>query len=142
MTSRVAIALACAGGLVIGIAGAGTPATAAPAVQGFTGSAASSVAGCPYISWRLARQANGTVNGIAFYSDLSGLSTVSGSVDPAGNFTLHLKSSMGNGPVGTVTGSKSANGVLRAHMVGEGCANMNLVMHPSANLNAIPAGEG
>jgi hypothetical protein len=69
-------------------------------MAGYTGEAPSSVAGCPYLIWRLARHDNGEVTGIFYYSDMSGVSNVTGTVDQAGQFHLTLTSSMGNGPVG------------------------------------------
>lgn len=136
MRMRVGFVLAAASLLGAGLIAA--PAGAQPAPQGFTGEAASSVAGCPYIVWRLARDAGGAIHGIAYYSDLSGLSEVSGSVNTAGQFHLVLtKTSTGNGPVGTVDGTKGANGALQAKMTGEGCANMTLRIRPVRNLNDL-----
>jgi hypothetical protein len=116
-----------------------------PAQAGFVGSAASSVPGCPNLLWRLARNGD-KVNGIAYYSDLSGTSQVTGTVDQAGKFTLTLTSVMGNGPVGTVTGQRKAagpnqsQGAMEADMVGQGCANMHIAMKPVANLNTYAPG--
>jgi len=104
------------------------PAVAAPPppVAGYVGQAPSSVAGCPYIAWRLARHDNGEVTGITYYSDMSGVSMVTGTVNQAGQFHLTLTSSMGNGPVATVDGTKAANGNVTGIMKGEGCANMTM----------------
>jgi len=121
----------------------------APAVTpGYTGSAASSVPGCPRLMWRLAR--NGAdVNGVTYYSDMSGLSQVKGTVDPSGHFTLTLTSVMGNGPVATVTGQRGpvphgaaagAQGALVADIKGEGCANAHISMRPVLNLNQFGVG--
>lgn len=115
------------------------------AKPGFVGEAASSVAGCPKLMWRLARDGD-QVNGIVYYSDLSGLSHVTGTVDKSGHFTLTTTSVMGSGPVGTVTGQRKAaganqaSGALQATMTGEGCANMHLSMKPVANLNNYGGG--
>lgn len=108
---------------------------AAPPIAGFVGEGASSVAGCPFIQWRLARHPDGQVTGIAYYSDMSGVSMVTGTVTQAGQFNLTLTSAMGQGPTGTVSGTKSRNGALNATMTGEGCANMKLHISPVANLN-------
>lgn len=110
------------------------------AKPGFAGETPSSVAGCPKLVWRLARDGD-SVNGIAYYSDLSGLSHVTGTVNQAGQFTLTLASVMGSGPVGTVTGQRSApganqaQGALVAEMKGAGCANMHISMKPVLDLN-------
>jgi hypothetical protein len=120
------------------------------ATPGFVGSSASSVAGCPRVMWRLARDGD-NVNGIAYYSDLSGLSHVTGTVDKAGAFTLTLTSAMGNGPVATVTGKRAAKnpalteeaqGALEATMTGAGCANMRISIRPTYNLNTYGGGGG
>jgi len=137
-----ALALTSVLGLVAATTVVGMPATAAPPVAGFVGSANSSVAGCPYIAWRLARHENGDVTGIAYYSDMSGVSSVTGTVNQAGQFHLTLTSSMGNGPVGTVTGSRSAKGVVTAKLTGEGCANMEMHMNPVSNLNTYHVAGG
>jgi hypothetical protein len=124
---------AIAGGIVaIGIPG--HPATAATP-QGFTGHAQSSVAGCPYLAWRLALASDGNITGIAYYSDLSGVSMVKGKGDGAGHFNLVLTPSMGNGPTGTVNGTRSADGTVVADLAGEGCANMHLAMQPLTDIN-------
>lgn len=109
----------------------GTPAMALTPVPGFIGVTPSSVAGCPYIMWRLARHDNGEVTGIAYYSDLSGVSTVNGMVNQSGQIQLTLASSMGKGPVGTVTGTKSADGAITAQLAGTGCASARLHMGPT-----------
>ena len=119
----------------------GPSAMAQGAHPGFVGTTPSSVAGCPAVTWRLARDGD-KVNGIAYYTDLSGLSRVTGTVDQAtGKFTLTLTSVMGSGPVATVTGQRSApganqaQGALEATMTGAGCANVHLMMKPVLDLN-------
>lgn len=109
--------------------------SAAPAPAGFSGHAESSVPGCPYLAWRLARAADGDITGIAYYSDLSGVSMVKGMAQPNGQFTMTLTSSMGNGPTGTVNGRRSANGTVSADLKGQGCANMHLTMRPLTDIN-------
>jgi hypothetical protein len=122
---------------------AGQPAVAAPPpVAGFIGEAASSVPGCPSLLWRLARHPDGTVTGMTYYSDLSGISMVNGSVDQAGDFHLKLTSGMGNGPVGEVTGHRSANGKVDATLKGEGCANNHVVMNPVSTFAGAVGGGG
>jgi len=109
-------------------------------MPGFAGSVASSVAGCPRLMWRLARDGD-NVNGMMYYADLSGTSQVSGTVDSSGHFTLTVKSAIGNGPVGTVTGQRQApgpnqsQGALNATMTGAGCANFHVMMRPVVDLN-------
>lgn len=108
----------------------------AAAPRGYSGQAASSVPGCPYLAWRLVRNADASVTGIAYYSDLSGLSTVKGTSNSAGQFQLMLTPSMGNGPSGTVVGARTARGAVEADLRGQGCANMHLVMQPLSDMNS------
>ena len=90
-------------------------ASAAPPVAGIVGWGYSTVQGCPYIEWRLAKHPDGQVTGIAYYSDMSGTSQVSGTFSDSGQIHLTLTSAMGNGPVGTVTGEKQASGAANAN---------------------------
>ncbi len=130
-----ALTLLAAGAVV------GQPAAAAPPVVGYSGQVESSVAGCPYIIWRLARHDNGDITGIFYYSDMTGVSQATGTMDQEGHFHLTLTSSNGQGPVGTVAGEKSANGAVVATMSGQGCANAQLHFNPIANLRSYnPSG--
>ena len=129
--------LAIASVLSLAAAGAaiGTPAIAAlPEVMGFSGATPSNVSGCPFIVWRLVNHDNGQVTGIAYYSDLSGLSKVRGMIEQSGQFRLTVTSVMDDGPVGTVSGTKSADGELNATMTGTGCANVNFHMPPPMDI--------
>ncbi len=114
---------------------------AAPRVAGYAGEHASSVAGCPYIIWRLARHDNGEITGIVYYSDMTGVSTANGTIDQAGKFHLSMVSSMGSGPVGTVDGTRSSEGKVSAVMKGAGCANMQLSITPVRDLNVPMASK-
>lgn len=117
---------------------AGIAAAAPPpkVLAGLVGSAPSSVAGCPYVAWRLAVHPDGKVTGLAYYADLSGVSSVTGNMNAAGKFQLQLVSEMGNGPTGTVTGHKRSDGAGDATLKGPGCANMHLIMKPVSNIEA------
>jgi hypothetical protein len=149
--SRKVIALLTLGALALApVLSPAAMAQGAAPKPGFTGQAASSVPGCPVLMWRLARDGN-NVSGIAYYSDMSGASDVTGTVNDAGSFTLQLKSIRGNGPVGTVTGHRAAKNPLRteeiqgglvAEMTGVGCANMHLTMKPVYNLNQLGSSGG
>jgi hypothetical protein len=96
--------------------------TAASAQMGyaprFSGMAGSSVANCPNIAWRIGGDPSGALHGIMWYADMSGLSQVDGTMSGK-NIKFTLKSIMGKGPVGTVTGVEGQGATL----VGEGCAN-------------------
>lgn len=139
MNIRTSVGLFASGLLALGVIAAG-PAYAQQA-PGFVGNTASSVSGCPSIVWRLAN-ANGQIHGMAYYSDLSGLSSVTGTMDADGHFTLTLvKTSIGNGPVGSVTGTRSADGEIVATLAGEGCANNKVDIKPAKDLGAVANGE-
>lgn len=132
MKVKTSVGLVAAGLLALGAVGAMAATTVVH--PGFVGNTASSVAGCPFISWRLANS-NGKIHGWAEYSDLSGLSFVSGTME-GNNFTLTLtKTSVGNGPVGTVTGTRASNGRITAKLVGEGCANSDINIAPVSDMN-------
>jgi hypothetical protein len=111
-------------------------AQAVTATPGFVGNAPSSVPGCPFISWRLANE-NGSIHGFAEYSNLSGISTVTGMMDSDGKFTLDLRSVIGDGPVGTVTGTRMSDGSIDATLVGQGCANNTVHIAAVSNMNSM-----
>jgi len=110
--------------------------------QRFASQYPSSVAGCPSIAWRLVKDANGNVHGLAWFTDMSGASEVKGTMAQGGQINLTLTRTQGNGPVGTVTGSRTTNTygtTTRARLTGEGCANMDLDLKPLPG-NAFGAG--
>jgi hypothetical protein len=84
----------------------------------FSGMTGSSVANCPNIAWRIGGDPSGALHGIMWYADMSGTSQVDGRMTGK-NIKFTLKSIMGNGPVGTVTGAVGQGATL----TGEGCAN-------------------
>lgn len=137
MNGKASAGVAALGLLGLGVIAA-QPAPAAVPLPGFEGATPSAVAGCPYIVWRLINSSNGEVHGIAYYSDLSGISNVNGTMDKDGKFDLTLtKTSIGSGPVGTVTGTAAANGHIIARLTGEGCANNYVNIRPVNNLNDL-----
>jgi hypothetical protein len=105
------------------------PAVAQGPAPLYQGRAASSVGGCPQIVWRLSRGADGSVRGMVWYDDLSGASAASGHA-ASGRFHINLTSSMGNGPVGAIDGTRSPDGTIDARMTGTGCANMTFKSAP------------
>jgi hypothetical protein len=119
MKSSTTTVLVAAGILTItaGMAGSVVAATYTPH---FAGSVVSSVANCPSIAWRIGQSPDGSLHGMMWYTDMSGTSEVNGSeTGSGGQFTLTLKSVMGEGPVGTVQGQKGKGATL----TGPGCAN-------------------
>lgn len=119
-----AVSLLTAGAVV------GRPAAAAPPVADYTGQVESSVAGCPNIEWRLARHDNNEMTGVFYYSDMTGTSQATGTMDQAGHFQLTLTSINGQGPVASVNGTKYPNGSVAVTMSGKGCANAKLEFNP------------
>lgn len=140
--SRLATIIAVSGVIAAGVAAGNPAAAAAPPVAGYVGWAYSTQSGCPYLEWKLARHPDGTITGVVYYSDMSGVSMANGNIDQGGHFQITLTSSMGNGPVGTVTGTKYSSGATTATLKGQGCANAEIRMNPVANLNQYHEGGG
>ena len=85
---------------------------------------------CPTIDWKVKPPppgGSGPIDGIAYFSDLSGYSKVSGSVAPDGTVNATLTSLSGNGPVGVVTGKYTKAGT-NVELKGEGCSQTKFVM--------------
>ena len=137
MATPKVLALMAAGAVALSV-GSANAAPPAP-VAGYAGQYPSAVAGCPMIVWRLAQQPDGKVSGMVWYGDMMGASSAAGTWG-GGNFNITLTSVMGNGPVGTVTGTRAPDGKLQAHLVGTGCANMNFTSNPARNLNGWGTG--
>jgi hypothetical protein len=130
-----------AGGVLALATGFGPPVHAQGAVAGYVGEAASLVAGCPWLGWRLARTDNGVVTGMAYYSDASGISAVTGTMGTTpDSIHLVLRSIQGKGPEGTVAVTKSSDGKPVIKLTGEGCANTEVPIRPLPNLNVNPNG--
>jgi hypothetical protein len=142
MSVKASVGLVAAGLFALGTMAA-LPARAAAPQPGFAGTTPSSVEGCPYIVWRLASTQTSptstTIHGIAYYSDLSGISNVNGTGDPqTGVFHLTLTATdLGKGPVGTVDGTRGKDGSITAKLTGQGCANNDVHIMPMKDLNAF-----
>ena len=78
---------------------------------------------CPGVELHIIRS-GATLSGVVFYTDGSGVSTVSSHVGGS-TFFWHQTSIKGNGPPGDVTGTVNANGALRAKLVGTNCTRLN-----------------
>ncbi len=126
---------------MVAIAAMTTPlASASSPVKYYKEYTASSNPSCPYIVWHAA-ESNGHFNGVAYYSDLSGYSFLTGTIDVNGKIHVELKKTdFGNGPVGTVTGVKRQDGTISIKITGEGCANGTAVIKPSNNLGSLMGG--
>lgn len=121
-TSFSSVAIAAFAIAAIGMAHAPT-ASAQNAYSG--GRAPSKVAGCPTIEWHILPLSPGVasnINGFAFYTDMSGVSAVRGTMGADGKIAATLSSVSGNGPAGNVSGSRD-NNVSHIVLTGAGCAN-------------------
>jgi hypothetical protein len=103
---------------------------------GYVGQTSSSVAGCPNIQWRLAKADDGKITGIVYYADMSGVSAAEGMAE-GGKFHITTTSTMGNGPVSTIDGTRTPQGNATATMVGAGCANATFTAISQVDINAI-----
>jgi len=140
MRTKASVGLVAAGFVGFGAITSG-PVDASPQ-PGFMGSSSSSVAGCPYIIWHLASSLVGDIHGIAYYSDLSGVSEVRGTMDSNGKLRLVLsETDTGNGPVGSIDGV-AAGGHLVGTLTGLGCANGNVNIKQVQDINDIRNARG
>jgi putative peptidoglycan binding protein len=106
--------------------------------ESFAGAAPPARLGCPSLLWRMASIPDGTVYGLAYYDDLSGLSTIAGRVNAEGQFDVALnRSEIGEGPLGIVHATRAALGQMTVVVAGEGCAAATLILHPTTNLNLV-----
>ena len=84
---------------------------------------------CPTIEWNVIPVVTlpAIVNGVAYFSDMSGVSQIKGNVAADGTISATLTSVYGNGPAGTVTGTHAKAGT---HFVlkGAGCSNTSFNM--------------
>ena len=141
MTSRKTAMLLSLGALVLAPVLSRSPAAQVVSPQpGFVSMTKASVAGCPNIGWRLARHDDGTITGISYYADASGVSSVKGTYNQDGKFDLQVASTMGKGPVGTVVGQRKPDGGLVADLKGDGCANSQLTIQGVPNLGDSAGG--
>ncbi len=103
--------------------------TAKPSIDYWGGRSNGPNASCPQLEWTVvplprdvSGAANGPINGVAYYSDMSGISTIKGTIEPNGAISAHVTSIDGKGPAGIVVGQR---GPSKTHIElrGEGCAN-------------------
>lgn len=94
----------------------------------YAGRSVASQPACPTVEWHLLPMPVGVatnIKGVAYYSDMSGISIVRGTVAASGMVGATLVSVSGNGPAGTVTGSHTA-GATNVVLTGTGCAHATL----------------
>jgi hypothetical protein len=126
--------LIAASGIVVAFGLVAIPATQAqvvakPVADYWGGRSKAANATCPQIEWTIvpiARTASGTavgpIDGVAYYSDMSGISKVSGTISAEGKISASMTSVSGNGPQGTVAGMRGAQNT-HIELIGAGCAN-------------------
>jgi hypothetical protein len=107
---------------------------AKPVADYWGGRSKAANANCAQIEWTIVpipRTGSGApvgpINGVAYYSDMSGISKVSGTMAADGKITASITSVSGSGPAGTVTGMRGAQGT-HIDLVGAGCANTSFDM--------------
>ena len=99
---------------------------------------------CPVVEWRMSKLdpgKAGTMTGVAYNADMSGMSSVTVTVSADGKLTGTVKSVSGHGPEGTLTGTrdKAATHVV---MSGAGCNNRTFNVVRWKPGSAVPAGGG
>ncbi len=85
---------------------------------------------CPQLTWQV-RRTGPTIVGMMWYTDLSGASSMRGTMAQDGKFSVTLASVMGAGPTGNITGTRSADGALVADLDGPGCAKLHIRSVPA-----------
>ena len=116
-----------AGMLVVGAGLALAPAVHAQGMEWAGGRSPAQSSSCTPIEWHIIPVATGgavTLNGVAYFSDMSGISTIKGGITADGAVSAMLTSVSGNGPAGAVTGMRSATGT-HVEMNGAGCSKAN-----------------
>lgn len=91
---------------------------------------------CRSIGWHVqpvSRTLPASITGVAYYSDMSGLSTIKRTVAADATINATVTPVSGNGPSGTVTG-KRGKGATDIVLTGPGCANAHMhLSHYSRN---------
>ena len=83
---------------------------------------------CPTIEWHILPMPFGVatnINGIAYYSDMSGISVVRGTAAADGTIAATVASVSGAGPAGAITGMRT-RGETKVSLSGPGCANVTI----------------
>ena len=95
--------------------------------------------GCPKLQWNIAPGPTpGTAVGLVFFSDVSGVGLLNATISPSGQISGTVKSAYGTGPDGTLSGTRTANGV-QVQLSGSGCSNVAVTVPASS---ASPLGAG
>ena len=119
---------------------------AKPTADYWGGRSKAASAACAQIEWTVVpvpRNSSGTaigpINGVAYYSDMSGISKILGTITDEGKVTATLTSVSGAGPAGAVTGLSGPKGT-HVELVGAGCANTSFDLPRFQEQNAAGGG--
>ena len=85
---------------------------------------------CPTVEWNVLPVqpgVAGAIKGVAFFSDMRGISTINGTIAADGTVAATLTSVSGNGPAGTVDG-KQGNNLTSLTLHGIDCSNATFKM--------------
>ena len=126
--------------LAIGAGIVAIPSVQAQGLEWAGGRSPATQSTCSPIEWHIVPVATGgavALNGVAYFSDMSGISTIKGGITADGALSAMLVSVSGNGPAGAVTGMRSATGT-HVEMNGAGCskANFDLMQLTSAPMRS------
>ena len=95
--------------------------------MGYVGARSPVTPACPAFEWRVlpVPPGGGKITGVAYFSDMSGISTIKGTIGADGKITATVTSIEGKGPAGPVTGQREKN-TTRVEVHGTGCSNVAL----------------
>ena len=113
--------------LVVGAGLALTPAVQAQGMEWAGGRSPAMSSTCAPIEWHIVPVASGgavALNGVAYFSDMSGISTIKGMITAEGAISAMVTPVSGNGPAGAVSGMRSGTGT-HVEMNGVGCSKAN-----------------
>jgi hypothetical protein len=90
--------------------------------------------GCPATEWHIKPvppTGAVTITGVAYFSDMSGISLIRGARDAEGAISGNVTSVWGKGPSGKFTGQRTGN-TVHVELNGPGCSNHAVDVHPIA----------
>lgn len=97
---------------------------------------------CPTVEWNVIpvqRGVAGPIKGVAFFSDMRGISKVAGTITADGVIAATLTSVSGAGPVGAVTGKQEEN-LTSLELRGTDCSNATFSMRRWARKDSAVGG--
>jgi len=88
--------------------------------------------GCPVTEWHIKpvpQTGAVTITGVAYFSDMSGISRIQGTRTAEGAISGSVTSVWGSGPSGNFTGKRSGN-MVHVELNGPGCSTHTVDIHP------------